>query len=68
MNRPTLTGLAWFVGFLLTIPAANWTIHNVGTACPDICLIPVAPGIMAPSGVLWVGLALCLRGDYGIRR
>lgn len=49
--------------FLATIPAANWLIGNVGTVCvPDgPCLIPVAPGIMAPSGVLMIGLALVLR-------
>lgn len=52
-----------FVGFLSTIPAANWLIHNIGTKCiPDgPCLIPVAPGLMAPSGVLLIGLALVLR-------
>lgn len=51
------------IGFLGTIPAANWLISNVGTECiPDgPCLIPVAPGIMAPSGVLMIGLALVLR-------
>lgn len=49
--------------FLLTVPAANWLIGNVGTVCvPDgPCLIPVAPGLMAPSGVIVVGLALVLR-------
>lgn len=52
---------AALIAFLATIPAANWTIHNIGTVCDRICLIPVWPGIMAPSGVLWVGLALCLR-------
>src|SRR3546814_16655034 len=38
-------------------------IGNLGTVCvPDgPCLIPVAPGITAPSGVLLVGLALVLR-------
>jgi queuosine precursor transporter len=35
----------------------------VGTACPSggPCVLPVAPGIMAPSGVLMVGAALVLR-------
>jgi uncharacterized PurR-regulated membrane protein YhhQ (DUF165 family) len=47
--------------FLATIPAANWTIHNLGTVCDRICLIPVWPGIMAPSGVVFAGIALCLR-------
>lgn len=52
-----------FALFAATIPAANWLIGNVGTVCvPDgPCLIPVAPGLMAPSGVLIIGLALVLR-------
>jgi uncharacterized PurR-regulated membrane protein YhhQ (DUF165 family) len=52
-----------FVAFLATIPIANWLIGNVGTTCiPNgPCLIPVAPGLMAPSGVLMIGLALVLR-------
>lgn len=49
--------------FLACIPAANWLIGNVGTVCiPNgPCLIPVAPGLMAPSGVLLIGAALALR-------
>jgi uncharacterized PurR-regulated membrane protein YhhQ (DUF165 family) len=49
--------------FCLTIPAANWMIGHAGTSCiPNgPCVIPVAPGIMAPSGVLMVGAALVLR-------
>ena len=49
--------------FLGCIPAANWLIGNVGTTCiPNgPCLIPVAPGLMAPSGVLMIGVALALR-------
>jgi queuosine precursor transporter len=52
-----------FVAFLLTIPAANWLIGNVGTTCiPNgPCLLPVGFGLMAPSGVLMIGLALVLR-------
>jgi hypothetical protein len=51
------------VAFALTIPAANWLIGNVGAVCvPDgPCLIPVGFGLMAPSGVLMIGLALVLR-------
>lgn len=51
------------IAYLATIPAANWLIGNVGTVCvPDgPCLIPVGFGLMAPSGVLMVGLALVLR-------
>lgn len=60
LNWKTLTA---FLLFALTIPAANWLIGNVGTTCvPDgPCLIPVGFGLMAPSGVLMIGLALVLR-------
>jgi hypothetical protein len=53
----------WLLAFIATIPAANWMIGHVGTVCPPggPCLIPVAPGVMAPSGVLMIGLALVLR-------
>lgn len=56
-------GLLFLAGFALCIPAANWLIGNVGTVCQPSgpCLIPVAPGIMAPSGVVTIGLALVLR-------
>lgn len=56
-------GLGAFVAFLLSIPLANWMIHHVGTVCVPNgpCLVPVAPGLMAPSGVLTVGAALVLR-------
>jgi uncharacterized PurR-regulated membrane protein YhhQ (DUF165 family) len=56
-------GYAFLTAFALCIPAANWLIGNVGTACiPNgPCLIPVAPGIAAPSGVPMIGLALVLR-------
>lgn len=48
--------------FAATIPAANWLIGNVGSCIPDgPCLIPVGFGLMAPSGVLMIGLALVLR-------
>ena len=56
-------GYIYLALFALSIPAANWMIGNFGTFCvPDgPCLIPVAPGITAPSGVLMVGAALVLR-------
>jgi len=56
-------GLAAFLAFIGSIPLANWMIGNVGTFCvPEgPCMIPVAPGLMAPSGVLVVGLAFVLR-------
>lgn len=51
------------VAYALTIPIANWMIGNVGTECvpQGPCLIPVGFGLMAPSGVLVVGLALVIR-------
>ena len=59
----TRVGLAAFIAFLACIPLANWMIGHIGTVCvPDgPCLVPVAPGLMAPSGVLTVGAALVLR-------
>src|SRR5918995_347564 len=62
-RRRRLEGLAALALFTLTIPAANWMIGHVGTVCPpqSPCLVPVAPGLMAPSGVVMVGLALVLR-------
>lgn len=56
-------GYFYLAAFAICIPAANWLIGNVGTICvPDgPCLIPVAPGLTAPSGVLMIGLALVLR-------
>jgi len=57
--------MKWIAAILfgLTIPAANWLIGNVGVVCiPDgPCLVPVGFGLMAPSGVLMIGLALVLR-------
>ena len=45
------------------MPFANWLIQHVGTVCVPAgpCLVPVAPGLMAPSGVLAAGAALVLR-------
>jgi uncharacterized PurR-regulated membrane protein YhhQ (DUF165 family) len=62
-TRRWLEGAVFFALFCLTIPLANWMITNVGTVCvrDGPCLIPVAPGLMAPSGVLMVGIALVLR-------
>src|SRR6185437_15199859 len=56
-------GLLAFACFLGCIPLANWMIQHVGTVCVPNgpCLVPVAPGILAPSGVLTVGAALVLR-------
>ncbi len=62
-RRRRTEGVLFLIGFGLCIPAANWLIGNVGTVCPPDapCLIPVAPGVMAPSGVLTIGLAFVLR-------
>ena len=62
--RKFTEGLLFLAAFALTIPAANWLIGHAGTTCVGPngpCLIPVAPGIMAPSGVLMIGAALVLR-------
>ena len=58
-----IEGFLFLIGFGLCIPLANWLIGNAGTVCVPNgpCLIPVAPGLMAPSGVLMIGLALVLR-------
>ena len=62
-TRRRREGLLALALFVLTIPAANSMIGHVGTLCPPggPCLIPVAPGVVAPSGVLTIGLALVLR-------
>lgn len=54
---------ATIVLFLLCIPLANWLIGNVGTKCVPNgpCLIPVGFGLLAPSGVIVIGMALVLR-------
>ena len=56
-------GYLYLVSFILTVPIANWMVGNVGTVCPSEspCLLPVGFDIMAPSGVLMIGLALVLR-------
>ncbi|MDQ8730059.1 VUT family protein [Bradyrhizobium sp. LHD-71] len=62
-RRRDAEGFAFLVAYIACIPLANWMIGNVGTVCvpQGPCLVPVAPGLMAPSGVLLVGLALVLR-------
>jgi uncharacterized PurR-regulated membrane protein YhhQ (DUF165 family) len=58
-----IEGFALLAAFASTVPLANWMIGNVGTLCPpdSPCLIPVAPGLLAPSGVIVAGLAFVLR-------
>ena len=62
-RRRSTEGAIFLVLFCLTIPAANWMIGHVGTVCVPNgpCLLPVAPQLMAPSGVLMIGIALVLR-------
>jgi uncharacterized PurR-regulated membrane protein YhhQ (DUF165 family) len=62
-KRRWIEGVVFLIAFGLTIPAANWLIGNLGTVCAPNgpCLIPVAPHLMAPSGVLMIGIALVLR-------
>jgi uncharacterized PurR-regulated membrane protein YhhQ (DUF165 family) len=68
-KQAKLAGLICFLGFIACIPLANWMIGNVGAVCvpQGPCLVPVwpwGPGgkpLMAPSGVLMIGLALVLR-------
>jgi len=61
-RRKGIEGGIFLLLFCLTIPAANWLILHAGRCgASGPCVIPVAPGIMAPSGVLMVGAALVLR-------
>jgi uncharacterized PurR-regulated membrane protein YhhQ (DUF165 family) len=62
-KRRHAEGIAFLIAFGLTIPIANWMIGHVGSVCAPSgpCVIPVAPGLMAPSGVLMIGIALVLR-------
>ncbi len=63
LNANTSLGWLYFVLFFLTVPAMNWIVMHVGLECAPggPCLIPVWPGIEAPSGVLMAGCALVLR-------
>src|ERR1700730_10097513 len=62
-RQRTREGVLFLVLFALTIPAANWLVGHVGTTCvpQGPCLLPVAPGLMAPSGVTMVVSAMVLR-------
>ncbi|RWO54262.1 VUT family protein [Mesorhizobium sp.] len=62
-HQRRLEGALLFAAFAACVPLANWLIGNVGTVCAPNgpCLLPVAPGLLAPSGVLAIGLALVLR-------
>lgn len=57
-------GLLGLTIYALSIPAANWTIQHVGHPPPfpgGPHTIPVGFGLDAPSGVLWIGVALVAR-------
>lgn len=62
-NRRLIEGVIFLAAFTACVPLANFLIQNVGTTCVPNgpCLVPVAPGITAPSGVLVIGVALVLR-------
>lgn len=63
LSKDTLCGLVALTLFILTIPLSNWVVVNVGLVCEPNgpCLIPVWPGLMAPSAVMIAGAALVLR-------
>jgi hypothetical protein len=63
MQRRRIEGFIYLAGFGASIPLSNWMIGHVGVVCPDNgpCLLPVGPGLLAPSGVLVVGIAFVLR-------
>lgn len=46
--------MVYLAGYILTIAAANWAIARFG-------FVPVAPGLLAPAGVYFAGLAFTLR-------
>ena len=68
-SRRQREGFACLAAFILSIPMANWMVGNVGSSCEanGLCVLPVLPGIMAPSSVLVMGLAFVLR-DFVQRR
>ena len=62
-KRRQVEGLVFLAAFAACIPGANWLLGNVGTECVPggPCIMPVAPGVVAPSGVIMIGGALVLR-------
>lgn len=63
MGQRRTEGFIYLAGFGVSIPLSNWMIGHVGVVCPEQgpCLLPVGPGLLAPSGVLVVGIAFVLR-------
>jgi uncharacterized PurR-regulated membrane protein YhhQ (DUF165 family) len=48
--------------YLVCAPLANWMVFHIGMCAPTgPCVVPVGFGLYAPSGVLLIGIALCLR-------
>lgn len=63
-----IEGAGFLLAFIACVPIANWMVGHVGSVCAERgpCLLPVAPGligpkVMAPSGVLMIGIALVMR-------
>ncbi|CAA9302057.1 MAG: hypothetical protein AVDCRST_MAG77-5742 [uncultured Chloroflexi bacterium] len=55
-------GVLALLCYVATIFAANWSLAHLGSCSGQgPCTVPVWPGIVAPSGVLWAGLAFTLR-------
>jgi hypothetical protein len=69
LNARKAEGIAYLLAYAACIPVANWMIGHLGVGCtpPGPCLLPVFPWgpggqpLMAPSGVMMIGLALVLR-------
>ena len=58
----TVRRMGGLVGYVACVPLANWMMTTVGIDTGDgPRLLPVGFGLMAPSGVLMIGLALGLR-------
>jgi uncharacterized PurR-regulated membrane protein YhhQ (DUF165 family) len=55
-------GIAALVAYAATVPAANWALAHLGTPTPNgPHVIAVGFGLVAPSGVLFAGLAFWFR-------
>ena len=73
--RQKAAALLYLLAFIACIPIANWMIGHVGTVCVPPhgpCLVPVWPWgpkdlpLMAPSGVLMIGLALTTTAVWSV--
>lgn len=63
IKHQRLQGCALLLAFVACVPLSNWLISNVGVVCTKDgpCLVPVFPGIWAPSGVVAAGVPFVLR-------